>query len=220
MYKFLIFLIALYITLLLVATLLVHKLTIVLGFTISASTFIFPFTYTIGDVVAEVYGYKVSRQMIWAAFISIFIFDMCSPLLAHLPAPTFWHLQNSYNVVLDSLPRVFMGDFIAINIGAFLNIYFISRWKILTHGQYFWLRSIGSTILGEAIFNILAFFIIFIGFMPLHAIIQAMSISYLFKIAFAFFMAYPASLLVSFLKNIEKVDNYDYSTNFNPFKLD
>lgn len=219
-FKCLTYLISLYITFLLIASLLVHKITMLFGFTVSASTFIFPFIFFFADIIAEVYGYRISKQVIWAAFVSIFVFDMLLPLLGHSPPPAFWHLQSDYDTVLDPLPRVFLGDFLALNVGSLLNVYLITRWKILTKGRFFWIRSIGSTAVGEAIFNILAFSIIFINVIPFPALIEAMTVSYILKVLFAIVAAYPAYIFVVIIKKIEKFDDAaGDDMNFNQIRL-
>jgi queuosine precursor transporter len=209
----------LYTSFLLVASLIVHKMVVIFGLTISASTLVFPFTYFLGDVIAEVYGYKVSRQLIWAAFAAMFIFDMLSAAIIHLPSPAYWSLQSAYDTVISPLPRIFLGDFLGLTIGAFLNVYLITKWKVMAHGRFFWLRSLCSAALGEAAFNIIAFMVVFIGVIPFNNIIQAMIFSYLFKVLFALISVVPALLLVRYLKNKECIDVYDYNTNFNPFTL-
>jgi uncharacterized integral membrane protein (TIGR00697 family) len=210
----------LYTAFLLVASLIVHKMVQIGGITLSASTLIFPFTYFLGDVIAEVYGYKVSRQLIWAAFAAMFIFDMLSALIIHLPSPSYWLQQGAFDTVLSPLPRTFLGDFLGLNVGAFLNVYLLTKWKIAIRGRLFWLRSLCSAALGEAIFNLIAFSVVFIGVIPLNHIFQAMIFSYLFKALFALITVIPALLLVRYLKNKESIDVYDYDTNFNPFSLD
>ncbi len=210
----------LYTSFLLAASLIVHKMVLIGNMTISASTLIFPFTYFFGDIIAEVYGYRASRQLIWAAFGAMFIFDMLSALIIHLPSPAYWHQQEAYNLVISSLPRTFFGDFIGLNIGAFINVYLITKWKVAARGRYFWIRSLCSTALGEATFNIIAFLIVFSGTIPFKDIMQAMIFSYLFKAVFALITVVPAILLVRYLKRKEQLDVYDYNTNFNPFSLE
>jgi uncharacterized integral membrane protein (TIGR00697 family) len=218
-YKFFTLLVAVYISCLLVASLLVHRLISVGGYAFSTSTLVFPFTYVLSDIITEVYGYKVSRQVIWAAFVSIFIFDNIMPLIALMPSSDMHGVKNAYDQVLSPLPRVFLGDFIALNVGAFTNAYLLSKWKILTQGKYFWMRSIGSTAVGEVAFTIIAFAIMFVGTIDTHTLLQAMVISYVFKIIFAIIIAFPGNVIASILKKVEKVDVFDYGINFNPFKM-
>ncbi|MCW5588734.1 MAG: queuosine precursor transporter [Legionellales bacterium] len=218
--KYLNFLSIIYVAFLLVASLIVHKMVTLGGLTVSASTLIFPFTYFLGDVIAEVYGYKVSRQLIWAAFCAIFIFDMLSALIIKLPSPSSWIQQAAYNTVISPLPRTFWGDFVGLNVGAFVNVYLITKSKIILRGRFFLLRSLLSTAVGEAMFNIIAFSIVFIGVIPINEILGAMFFSYIYKAIFALLAVFPAYLIAKFLKKRENLDVYDYNTNFNPFKLE
>ena len=218
-HKFAVLLSTMYVAALLLTAVLVHKMIQIGSLSISAGTFVFPFSYFFGDVIAEVYGYKISRQLIWSAFICMFIFDIGSAILTHTPPPVGWHYQADYSVVLGPLPRIFLGDFIAMNAGAFINAYMITKFKILTRGKYFWLRSLGSTTVGEGVFTFLAFTIMFLGVTTFKTYIEAMSFSYLFKVCYALLAVYPATLLVRFLKHKERLDVYDYNTNFNPFRV-
>lgn len=217
--KFLTFLAMLQISIMLSCHVLVYKLVSVFGVTASASTFLFPLTYFLADVIAEVYGYKISRQLIWAVFACMFFFDIVPAMLVNLPAPVSWNHQAEYNTVLGNLPRIFMADFIAINLGQFINIYGITKLKVLTKGRFFILRSIFSSIIGETVFTLIVFFVVFSGVNDFSTIIEMMIFSYVFKVFCAIVLSYPASLLCSYLKTKEGVDVYDYNTNFNPFRL-
>lgn len=208
-----------YITSLLLTAVLVHKMVAIGPFNFSAGTFVFPFSYFFGDVIAEVFGYRISRQLIWAAFLCMFLFDMGSALLTFTEAPTYWHDQKAYERVLGPLPRIFLGDFVAMNAGAFINAYLISKTKIVTRGKHFCIRSLISTTVGEAVFTVLAFLIMFVGEMSFTHVLQIIAMSYSFKVIYALIAVYPALLLTHFLKNKCGVDVYDYQTNFSPFRL-
>lgn len=205
---------------LLACHLLVHKLVLIGGVVFSASTLVFPFTYFFGDVIAEVYGYKVSRQLIWATFFCMLLFDLIPALLIRLPSPAFWHFGPDYSTVVGQLPRTFLGDFIAINVGQFVNVYALTKLKVLMNGRNFPLRSLLSTLIGEGVFTILAFMIMFFGVNNIHVIIEAMLFSYIFKAICAFVAVYPAYLFSNYLKYTEQIDVFDVSTNFNPFSLE
>jgi queuosine precursor transporter len=211
---------AMYVTSLLLDALVVNKLANVHSMSMSVSTFIFPFSYFFGDIITEVYGYKISRQLVWTGLAAMAVFCILGALLSYTPAPPYWHLQKAYGEVLRPLPRVFIGDLIAMNVGTFVNIYAISKWKILTRGKYFWLRSLGSSAIGEGIFTILAFGIVLGAVMPFHQLLEAMFLSYIFKFFFIVVAVVPATFIVSFLKSKEGIDIYDYETNFSPFRID
>lgn len=218
-FKCLILFSSFYVTSLLLTAITVHKMLMIGGLVISGGTFIYPFSYFFGDVVTEVYGYKISRQLIWASFACMFIFDIGAALLAKTPPPHNWHNQAAYLAVLGPLPRVFIGDFLALNASAFLNAYIIAKSKIFLSGRYFWIRSLVSTLLGEAVFNLIAFTMMFIGVVSFKVYLEVMLFSYFFKAIWAIIAVLPATILMRLLKRIEGIDIYDYTTNFNPFKL-
>ena len=165
-----------------------------------------------GDVIAEVYGYKVARHVIWMALICQFILAFACAALITLHAPSGWPHQEAYNQVLGKLPRVALASFLAIISGAFINAYAISKWKILLRGRYFWLRSLGASSVGELVFTAVAYLTEFLGITP-------MVISYVIKLLLNPILVIPSSFAASILKRLDDVDTYDFSTNFNPFKM-
>ena len=86
-----------------------------------------------------------------------FIFAFSCAGMISFKTPSGWAYQESYDQVLGKLPRVAIASFLAIFVGAFINAYAISKWKILLRGRYFWLRSLGASAIGEFIFTIVPF---------------------------------------------------------------
>lgn len=181
--------------------------------------FLFPLSYAIADIIAEVYGYRIARQIVWFALITGFIFCTILEVVANLPAPHFWHKQDDYQVVFSPLLRAYAATTIASLAGNFINIYTISKGKILMYGKYFWLRSLLSTGIGELVFSTLGGTLAYAGVEPWSKIIFLMLDGYLFKMGYAFLAVWPAYFAVSFLKKSEKIDIYDEGINYNPFKL-
>lgn len=126
---------------------------------------------------------------------------------------------NAYNVILPKLFRSHLANSIALIIGSFTNIYAVSKWKILTRGRFFWLRCLGASAVGESVYTVVVIFIVNVGIVPNHTLVEMMFVSYTFKILFDLFAIIPASLFAFFLKNKEGFDRYDHHTNFNPFKM-
>jgi hypothetical protein len=178
-----------------------------------------PLWFVMGDVIAEVYGYKIARHMIWMAIICQFIFAFACAGLISFNAPLDWPHQEAYDQVLGKLPRVALASFLAIVNGAFINAYAISKWKILLRGKYFWLRSLGASAIGELVFTIVAYLTEFLGVVPLSHLLYLMTISYVIKLILNPILVIPSALTVLILRQLEKVDFYDVGINFNPFKL-
>lgn len=179
----------------------------------------FPLTYTIADVVAEVYGYQFARNLIWFGFIAELIFVCLATLTIHLPHPHFWHQQNSFLEVFGNLPIVFAVGVITSPLSDFVNIYLIVKTKIYCKGRFFILRSMFSTSVGEFIDSIIVGLVLYatndwegnrwVIIMVIFAV----------KIGYSGLSALPAYLATIFLKRYENIDVFDNNITFNPFKL-
>jgi len=209
-YKCLIFLALLFLTADLSSLVLTYKYIQFGPIYFSAEALIFPLTYTITDIIAEVYGYNKAREIIWLVFLFDFIFALFTFILIKTPSPTT-ELQTTYNYVFHDLLRGTLAEVVGVLSGIFINIYAISRLKILTKGRYFWLRSIGSSLVGEAILVLVSMPILFIG--------KSDTGSLGTLIIFAVAIVYPATIAVRIVKHIEQLDVYDYNVSFNPFAV-
>lgn len=217
-YKYLTFLAMFYMTIKLSTVVLIYKIITIGSFTASASTLVIPFWFLTGDIIAEVYGYKIAKNTIWFALICQFIFSFICSGLINFSSPLFFQEQHAYAQVLGKLPRVATASFFAIVIGALANAYFILRWKILLKGKYFWLRSLGASSIGEFIFTFIAYITEFIDVIPFKDIMHLMMVSYVIKILLNPILIIPSSFIANMLKYLEGVDLNHESVNYNPFK--
>lgn len=218
--KYFNFLCMLYITGLLAAVVVVYKVVSIGPLTISEGTLIFPITYFFGDIIAEVYGYELSRSLIWYSLICEIIFTFIVSHIIKLPPPPYWQHQAEYDFVLGNIMQVALANTIAVPTGAFLNAYAITKWKVLLKGRYFWIRSLASTAIGELAFCIIASPIVFIGMLSSNQVFTIVVSTYVIKLIFAVVSIFPANVIQYILKKAEGIDIYDTNTNFNPFKLE
>ncbi len=220
-YKYFTFLITAFISCYLISGFVLNRLISIDGYYyITGGTFIYFLSPIICDVVTEVYGYKIARQMLWAGLFAQFFMGIVAILVMRAPVPSFWTTTDAdYSVVLDPLMRSCISGFLAIFIGQFTNAYLISKWKILLKGKYFWLRSVASSFIGDSLTVTIAVLGIFIGRMPTHDLSQTLIPELVIMILFSLLASVPASLLAKFLKRAENMDPYDNNVNFNPFKL-
>jgi hypothetical protein len=217
-YKALPLLIMMYLTIMLTSVVLVYKIVDFHGVVIAASTLVIPLWYFLGDVIAEVYGYKLSKKIIWSSLICEGFFIFICAIFIHFPSPNFWHNQEAYEQVLGRLPRIFLGSILGIMSSSFINAYLVVKWKILLHGKFFWIRSVCSSAIGEIIFTMITIAIDLLGVIPLGDLIKLIFISYGIKLLVDAFAIVPAAMLANFLKKLEGVDVYEYNVKFNPFK--
>ncbi len=178
--------------------------------------FLFPLSYAVADIIAEVYGYRIARQIIWSALLAGFIFCIALKFVVSLPAPDYWQKQQAYEVVFSPIMRAYFATTIASLIGSFANIYIISKWKILMYGKHFWFRSLFSTGVGELFFSIIGGTLAYSGVEQWSKIVFLMLDGYIFKMLYAFIAVWPAAFLVYCLKRAESVDVYDQGINYSP----
>jgi uncharacterized PurR-regulated membrane protein YhhQ (DUF165 family) len=95
----------------------------------------------------------------------------------------------------------------------------VAKWKVLLRGRLFWLRSLGASIIGEAVFVIISLCMEFIGVIPLQALVQLILVSFAMKIVLNPILVIPSSILAAMIKKIEQIDVYDYDLEFNPLKI-
>lgn len=218
-YNFLILLCMLFVTVDLASNVVAYKIVIFGPLVQTGAAFIYPLTYFFGDIIAEVYGYKISRQLIWFDFACSVLFSLATLTVIKLPSPNFWHDQAAYNTVLGALLLVNLGTAMAAWTGGIINVYLVTKLKILMGGKHFWIRSILSTSIGEAIAIIAGFFIVFSTYASFSNILKLMLADYIIKLAYAVILVLPATFIQSKLKKLEDVDVFDYKTNFNPFRI-
>lgn len=173
----------------------------------------------IGGAGKSVLTHALGKALNDTPLIFQFLFAFACFCMIKLNSPlTFLH-QEAYDQVLGKLPRVAFASFLAITFGAFINAYVLAKWKISLKGKYFWLRSLGASTIGEAIFTFTAYVTEFLGIVSLSTLMQLMAISFIAKLVMGPMLVIPASIVARIIKKIEGVDAYDYSTNFNPFKI-
>lgn len=203
-FKFLLLLAILCATFLHLALLFQSDLVAIHSTYVSATIFVYPFTCIILDIIAEVYGYKLAKQTLWATVVANLTFGLTTTLSTKLPAPNFWlHYDQAYDYAMSPIFRTVFVGLGSIIIGQFINIYAITRLKILVNGRFFMLRSIGSTIVGDTLTVAIALTLNFSSRMPAGNIVTIIINELLIMYTFAIVLSLPANIFIFFLKKIE-----------------
>jgi uncharacterized integral membrane protein (TIGR00697 family) len=187
--------------------------------TATAGLMIFPVSYIINDCIAEVYGYKKARLIIWTGFAMNFFAVGMAQLAILLPAPEFWQGAESFNYVFGLTPRIVVGSLCAFLTGSFLNAYIMSKMKIMSGGRNFSLRAVVSTLCGEAADSIIFFPIAFWGIIPGDTLIIMVITQAILKSVYEILVLPVTIRVVAYVKKIDETDVYDNNISFNPFKL-
>lgn len=206
-----------YVTFLLATVCLASKITTVGKLLVPGGIFVFGLTFSICEIVGEVYGYAYPRLFIWIGAICEIIFALSVTIVSHLPSPAFFLNPEAYKIVFDPSIRFVISSIIGLVLGEFVNIYLLAKWKIKLHGRFFILRSLFSSALGQGVLSFIVVSLNYFGTMTIENLIWLMISGYIWKMCALLALTFPSWILVKFLKHTEKVDYYDINTNFNPF---
>ncbi len=211
---------AAFVTVLLCANLIgASKVAQIGGFAFGAGVLFFPLSYVFGDVLTEVYGYARARKVVWAGFGAMgFASVMSWVVLAFPPAPG-WPHQEAFQTVFGNTPRIVFASLVAYFCGEFANSYTLARLKVRTEGRFLWLRTIGSTIVGEGVDSLLFYPLAFLGVWSRELVLTVMVTNYLVKVGWEAAITPVTYRIVGFLKRAEAEDYYDRDTDFTPFSL-
>ena len=188
-------------------------------FTFDGGTILFPLSYIFGDVLTEVYGYARSRRVIWTGFFCAALMSGVFALVGALPPAEGWEGQSAWMTILGTTPRIVLASLIAYLAGEFSNSTVLAKMKVAANGRFLWMRTIGSTLVGEGVDTAIFCLVAFWGTMPNNLLFTVIVSNYIFKCGVEVVLTPATYLVVGYLKQSEGEDFYDRDTHFNPFRL-
>ena len=210
---------ALFVTCLLTANTMATKLFMVGGVVLTAGVVIFPVSYVVGDVLTEVWGYGAARRVIWLGFACNALMVVALWLGGELPAAPFWKGQDAYETIFGHTPRVLGASFLAYLVGEFANAFVLAKLKVATQGRWLWMRTIGSTVVGQALDSAVFVTLAFAVVVPAGALLHIIVAQWVFKVIYEAAATPLTYAAVAWLKSREGLDAYDRHTDFNPVRL-
>ena len=182
-YKYLDSFITLFVVVLVITNVIAPKFFVLplfgLSLRVSVAQLLFPITYVFGDIFTEVYGYSASRRAIWYGFSSLTLFAILSYLAVIIPPAPEYTQQPAFYAIFHQVGRIVAGSMLAYWCGEFANSFTLARLKILTQGKWLWTRTIGSTVVGQAVDTTIVIFFIFYD-KPLSVIFNLILSGYIF----------------------------------------
>lgn len=218
-FRYLDWIVGIFVTVLLVSNLVGPKVAQIGPFTMGAGIFLFPIDYIFGDVLTEVYGYAYSRRVIWIGFGSALLASVVFFIVDAMPPAAGYHGQEAFHSVLGQFPRIVAASLVAYLIGEFSNSVVLARLKVRTQGRHLWMRTIGSTLVGEAIDSAVFYPLAFLGAWSPDLVLRVAITNYLIKVIVEVLFTPLTYFVVNTLKRIEGVDHFDRETDFNPLQL-
>jgi len=188
-----------------------------------AGNLFFPISYIFGDVLTEVYGYARSRRMIWAGFGALAFATFMGQVIIHMPPnpdePFNQQMQPALEVMFGNGPRIITGSVLAFWAGDFANSFVLAKLKILTKGKHLWTRTVGSTIVGQAVDSVIFYPIAFASIWTTTTLVRVMVFNWVFKVGVEVVLTPVTYAIVGALKRAEGEDYFDIGTKFTPFSL-
>lgn len=189
------------------------------GLTITAGLLVFPISYIINDCIAEVWGFRKARLIIWSGFVMNFFVVTLGLIAVSLPAAPFWEGEEHFNFVFGMAPRIVAASLMAFLVGSFLNAYVMSRMKIASRGRNFSARAIWSTVVGETADSLIFFPVAFGGVIAWRELAVMMGLQILLKSAYEVVILPVTIRVVKAVKRIDGSDVYDEGISYKVWKV-
>ncbi len=204
----------------LVAANLLETKVIMLGpVAVTAGLIVFPISYIINDCIAEVWGFRKARLIIWMGFLMNFMTVAMGQIAVALPAAPFWEGEEGFNFVFGMAPRIAVSSLLAFLTGAFINAYVMSRMKLASQGKHFPARAILSTIFGESADSLIFFPLAFGGLMPVTELLKMMAVQVVLKTLYEVVVLPVTVRTVRYIKRIDHTDVFDKNISYNILKI-
>lgn len=204
---------------LIAANLLETKVISICGLHVTAGLLVFPVSYIINDCIAEVWGYRKARLIIWSGFLMNFFVVSLGLIAVALPAAPFWDGAEHFNFVFGMAPRIVAASLSAFLVGSFLNAYVMSKMKLRSGGRNFSARAIASTLVGETGDSFIFFPIAFGGIIPWPELINMMLLQIFLKTLYEVIILPITIRVVKFIKRVDGTDVYDENISYKVWKV-
>ena len=204
---------------LIAANLLETKVIQVGSITVTAGLLVFPISYIINDCIAEVWGFKKARLIIWSGFAMNFFVVALGLIAVALPAAPFWEGEQHFDFVFGMAPRIVVASLLAFLVGSFLNAYVMSKMKVASGGRNFSARAIWSTVVGETADSLIFFPIAFGGLIAWPELLVMMGTQIVLKSLYEVIILPITIRVVKAVKRIDGSDVYDTDISYNVLKV-
>ena len=204
---------------LIAANLLETKVIQIGSLTVTAGLLVFPISYIINDCIAEVWGFKKARLIIWSGFAMNFFVVALGLIAVAIPAAPFWEGEEHFDFVFGMAPRIVAASLMAFLVGSFLNAYVMSKMKIASQGRNFSARAILSTLVGETADSLIFFPVAFGGIIAWKELLIMMGIQIVLKSLYEVMILPVTIRVVKAIKKIDGSDVYDTNISYNVLKV-
>ena len=217
--KFILPLCLLYLTIYLAADSVAYKIIHIGNMIEPGPPFIFPLSYVVGAVIAEVYGSDIAKKLIWLTLICQLFYAISIEAIISLPYTDDVVNDSAYHLVFGNIVHFVISGTLAVVTSSFVNIYLVAKSKVLLDGKYYCLRNIVSTATGGFILILIIMLLVYLPELGFRKAIYMFFCIYALELAYTILLVFPSWIVCGLLKKYENLDVYDYNVRFNPFKF-
>ena len=149
-----------------------------------AGTITFPFAYMLGDVLAEVWGYRTAKKVIILTFICNAMLVIFTSIGVILPYPDYMaETQNAYKTIYTYVPRIVISSLVSFLAGELMNAKVLVLIKERQKdGKRLWVRTITSSAAGYLFDTVFFVLIAFTGTAPFSDLLSMIIVQYVAKL--------------------------------------
>lgn len=190
------------------------------GFVFSVGVIAYPFVYIFNDIFTEVYGYRVTRKIVWTGLASMLLATVLTSIYSYVPSPGFEY-NEAFDLIFRAAPIIAIGSIVSFFAGELTNSYTVAKMKILTNGKHEPARLVLSTLFGQTVDNFIFFFIAFYfaGWYTLGEVFPLVASTVIFCTVWEIIALPVTRKVIKVIKEKEGLDTFDHGTKFSPFSF-
>lgn len=171
-------------------------------FYFDAGTVTFPIAYMLGDVLTELWGYKLAKKTILLAFFCNILVVITTKIGVWLPSPDYLdETAQAYNTIFNYVPRIVLGSLVGFLLGELSNAWLMDLFKKKTQGRFLWFRTILSSVFGYLFDTIPFVLIAYAGILTWRDLLLMVAFQYFMKLGIEVVLGTPlAYLVIGYLK--------------------
>ncbi len=166
---------------------------------------LFPLTYVLNDVLAEVYGMARARRAIVLGFAMSALASLTFLVVDAAPPQASWGGQEAWHAVLGFVPRIVAASLLGYLAGQFLNAYVVVRLKNRARPGSLWWRLVSSTVLGELVDTTIFCLVAFGGLISAPEMVNYIVVGYVYKVLVEIVLLPVTMRVISWVKVREGV---------------
>ena len=172
----------------------------------NVGSFFVPFIYMLGDINTELYTYKVFKKTIISAAIISIVFSATTYLITKASLIYNPQMGQAYNKIFGHNHRIIFAVLVGLTFSSLVNGYILSRLRRMLHGKYFLIRSISSSIVGEAFEAIIVGIVGYLFIIPLNKIFHLAASVMIYRIIASSILSLPALGIINLIRKTDDLE--------------